>query len=82
MPAQGALAPVDSKPQPLTEVEARGRVERLLPERRGRLRRIAFLWGTHDALFFRVNFHDPDADNRIAESFFVEAGRETAKVRP
>lgn len=52
-------------------------VEKAFPEKGGFRRKINLLWDCQPSLFlsrtafYRVNFHDPANDNKIADSHFV-----------
>ena len=57
-------------------------VARTFPNLHGLDRTIAFLFDYKGAKFFRVNFHDPDNQNYITKSHFVEVRGDKAEAWP
>jgi hypothetical protein len=57
-------------------------VAKAFPSRAGMDRKIKFLFDHKGTVFFRVNFHDPDNQNYIAKSHFVEVRGDKAEEWP
>lgn len=57
-------------------------VETAFPHVRGLDRRVAFLFEHGQSRFFRVNFHDPEKQNFVVRSHFVEVRDGKSKEWP
>ena len=57
-------------------------LERLYPQQAGLTRKVHGLWSTATYAYFRVNFHNPENQNYIESSFFVQIARSAETPAP
>jgi len=73
---------VDGEEKVLDVSKERMVVASQFPHRSGMDRKIAFLFEHRGSRFFRVNFHDPEKQNYITKSHFVEVRGDKAEAWP